>query len=183
MAVGSALLTADEYAVSPDRGEHSELVRGEIVNMNLPYPRHGMICSNVSFVLRTYLLTNDLGRIVGNDGGVITARNPDTVRGPDVAFYSYDRVPKGKVPWKYLDVAPELVFEVRSPSDRWSKLLEKVTEYLKIGVQTVCVLDESRETCTMYTVDQPEVTLGATDQLVIANLLPGFAVQVAKFFE
>ena len=37
----------------------------------------------------------DLGRVVTNDSGIVTQRDPDTVRGADVAYYSYARLPKG----------------------------------------------------------------------------------------
>jgi hypothetical protein len=32
--------------------------------------------------------------VVLADAGVILARDPDTVRGPDLAFYSHDRIPE-----------------------------------------------------------------------------------------
>ena len=64
--------------------------------------------------------------------------DPDTVRGADVAFYSYSRMPRGPLPPGYLPVPPELVFEVRLPriagamySPRWSR-------YLDAGVSVVC---------------------------------------------
>jgi hypothetical protein len=44
----------------------------------------------------------------------------------EVAFYGYVRVPKGPLPDRYLDVPPDLIVEVLSPSDRWPKVLAKV---------------------------------------------------------
>ena len=32
---------------------------------------------------------HDLGHVLSNDSGVITERDPDTVRGADISFYSY----------------------------------------------------------------------------------------------
>src|SRR3712207_2813725 len=126
MAVVGALLTVEEYPALPDNGRPNELVRGRVVPMNMPAPRHGEICVKVVRILGRFLDENDIGRLVSNDSGVITERDPDTVRGADVAFYSYQRVPRGPLPRHYLRVAPELVFEVRSPSDRWSQILAKV---------------------------------------------------------
>ncbi len=37
--------------------------------------------------------------------------------------------------------APELCIEVRSPSNRWTDLLEKAVEYLKIGVEEVWLVE------------------------------------------
>jgi len=55
-----------------------------------------------------------------------THSNPDTVRGADVNFYSYERLPKGKVPEGFLPVVPDLIVEVRSPSERWVEMYAKV---------------------------------------------------------
>src|SRR5207249_10863292 len=90
-----ALFTAEEYAQRPDPGYPEELVRGRIVPMPQPTRRHGQVCSNAVYVFRRFLEDHDLGHVLCNDAGVITERGPDTVRGPDVAFYSFDRLPKG----------------------------------------------------------------------------------------
>src|SRR4051794_33294422 len=128
------LLTAAEYALRPDQGCPTELVRGRVVEMNVPAPRHGEICANVTTLINPHVRQRGLGRLVSNDGGIRTERDPDTVRGGDVAYYSYARVPQGPLPAGYLDVLPEIVFEVRSPTDRWSRLIAKAGEYLAAGV-------------------------------------------------
>src|SRR5580693_6373287 len=109
MATVDTLLTAEEYGLLPDTGHPTELVRGRIVSLNMPYPRHGEICVNVIYDLRRFLEANPTGRVVGNDSGVITERDPDTVRGADVAYYSYARLPKGTLPTGYGPAVPELV--------------------------------------------------------------------------
>ena len=133
MPSADGLLTAEEYATSPDDGRLTELVRGVVVAIPDPTPDHGYLCGNVGYLIREYAKSRDLGRAVTNNCGVVTERNPDTVRGPDVAYYSYSKVPKGPLPEGYWP-APELVFEVRSPSDRWAAITAKATEYLNAGV-------------------------------------------------
>ena len=128
MATAVKPITAEEYRLLPDHGRPTELVRGKVTTMNLPAPRHGEICGNMVYIVKSYLATNDVGRVVSNDSGIITERDPDTVRGADVAFYSYQRAPKGPLPNGLLPVAPELVFEVLSPTDRWSDVHIKVAE-------------------------------------------------------
>jgi Uma2 family endonuclease len=148
-------LTAEDYLRLPKTGQPTELVQGQVVPMNRPAPRHGEICAQVVYLLRRYLEQNDRGRVVCNDAGVVTARDPDTVRGVDVAFYSYARMPRGSLPPGYLSEAPELVFEIRSPSDRWRDILEKVTGYFNAGVLLVCVLDPQTQMAYVYHPDQP----------------------------
>ena len=137
-----ALLTAEEFAQRPDPGYPEELVRGRIVPLPMPKPRHGEICNRVGRILGDCAEDRDLGRVLSNDTGVITERGPDTVRGADISFYSFARVPKGPLPDRYLDTPPDLVVEVLSPSDRWPKVLAKVAEYLDAGTTVVLVLDD-----------------------------------------
>ena len=140
------------------------------------------LCSG-GLSLRRYLEDHDLGHVLSNDAGVITERDPDTVRGADVAFYSYTRLPKGPLPGNYGPEVPELVVEVRSPSDRWPKILAKVAEYLDAGVTVVVVLDDESRTAILYFSDRPSLTLKPDDELTVPEILPGFAVAVRRFFE
>jgi Uma2 family endonuclease len=181
--VTETLLTAEEYARLPENDRPSELVRGRVVEMNPPTPRDGQICVNIAYILRQFLETKELGRVVSNDSAVITERNPDSVRGADIAYYSYVKVPRGAFPAVYLDMPPELIFEVRSSTDRWKNVLAKVAEYLQAGVKVVCVLDDDPPTIYYYTPDQPERILEADAELVIPDVLPGFRVAIRRFFE
>ena len=184
LATRTRLLTAEEYGALPDLGYPSELVRGKIVRMNIPKPLHGLVCNNISWLITTFVKKHQLGWVFSNDSGVITERDPDSVRGPDVAYCSYKRLPKRSRPKReYLGVAPELAFEVLSADDRWSKLQSKVTEYLDAGVLVVCVVDPKDEFVIVYTPDAAPRQLGRDDVLKLPNVLPGFSVKVREFFE
>jgi Uma2 family endonuclease len=130
------LLTAEQFAKRPDPGYPEELVKGRVVPLPIPKPRHGEICANAIQMLGGHIESLELGRLC-NDTGVITERGPDTVRRADVSYYSFARVPKGPLPDRYLDIPPDLVVEVLSPSDRWPKVLAKVAEYLDAGTAYV----------------------------------------------
>jgi Uma2 family endonuclease len=181
--VAEHLLTAEEYLRLPDRGIPTELVRGRVVERNVPVPRHGEICVNVIALINPHVRANKLGRLVSNDGGVVTERGPDTVRGADVAFYSYSRIPPGPLPKGYLAVVPELVFEVRSPTDRWSKVFFKVGEYLAAGVSVVCVLDQVLETVPVCRDEEFRHILHNSDELHLPDILGDLRVPVQRFFE
>lgn len=177
------LLNAAEYAVLTGRGMPTELVRGRVVEMNVPAPRHGEICANITTLINPYVRAQGMGRVVSNDGGILTERDPDTVRGGDVAYYSYVRVPRGPLPAGYLDVVPELVFEVRSPTERWSRLIAKAGEYLEARVTVVCLLDQVSETVQVYRADELPRTLHADDELHLPDILGELRVPVRRFFE
>lgn len=183
MTTAVALMTAEEYAELPDNGRPTELVRGVVVPMNLLTPRHGEICLQAGHLLKQYLETHPVGRAVSNDSGVVTRRDPDTVRGGDVAFYSYARTPQGPLPRGYLPVPPELIFEVRSTGDRWREVHVKVGEYLAAGVTLVCVLDQQTETAHVFHSDQAPRVVTADQELTLPEVLADFRITVRRFFE
>ncbi|MFO0890581.1 MAG: Uma2 family endonuclease [Isosphaeraceae bacterium] len=183
MATVEALLTAEEFGNRPDPGYPEELVRGRVITMPPPKPRHGKICGQAYYLLRLHADQHDLGQLLSNDSGVITERDPDTVRGADVAFYSYKRLPKGPIPPGYLAVAPDLIVEVRSPDDRWQHLLKRVNEYLAVGVTCVIVLDPEPRTAHVFHADRAPRQLGPEDELTIPDVLGDFQFTVARFFE
>src|SRR6476620_4317433 len=96
-ATAAKLLTAEEFLRRPDPpdGSREELVRGKVVTMPAPKFRHGEVAMQVGFQLMTYIQRNKIGRILA-ETGVRTERNPDSVRGPDISFWSYKRVPKSQ---------------------------------------------------------------------------------------
>ncbi len=70
----SRTLTAEEYLRVPDDGRLTELVRGEIVEMNRLFTSHGYFCVRITFVLFQFVDERGLGRVVSNDAGVVTQR-------------------------------------------------------------------------------------------------------------
>jgi Uma2 family endonuclease len=177
------LMTAEEFAKRPDPGHPEELVKGRVVGMPPPDRKHGFVCSEADRIFGNFVEERDLGRVMSNDSGVITERDPDTVRGADVAYYSYARLPKGPLPTGYGPEVPNLIVEVRSAGDRWLELHEKVAEYLRCGVLMVVVLDPEPKTAHVFGADDPPRTLGSEDELVLPSILEGFRVRVGLFFE
>ena len=183
MATAEALMTAEEFGQRPDPGHPEELVQGRIVSMPPPDRRHGSVCLKAGRILGNFVEEHDLGHAMSNDSGVITERDPDTVRGADVAYYSYARLPKGPLPTGYGPEVPELVVEVVSASDRWRDIHEKVAEYLRAGVLVVVVLDPTPQTAHVFGADDAPRALGPEDELILPGILEGFRVRVGRFFE
>ncbi len=184
MSTVTKKITAEEFAGMPNPGFPCELVGGEIVEMNPPRPRHGQICGNIVYIGRRFNEDHDCMHVLANDTGVITERDPDTVRGPDVWFISYEKVPKGPLANDtYLEIVPDIVFEVISPSDRWDDISSKVNEYLALGVSAVCVLEPQLATVQVFAPDKSSRTFASDEELTFAEILPEFSVAVQRFFE
>lgn len=133
--------------------------------------------------LGAFVEARDLGHVMTNDSWVLADRGPDTVRGSDVFFCSYSRLPKGKIPDELIEAVPELVFAVRSPSDRWNQMVAKMLEYLDAGVFVVVILDPKTESASVFRPEDRQVVFESTDQLVVPDVLPDFAVAVRSLFE
>jgi Uma2 family endonuclease len=181
MATATRLITAERFAKM--HFEHPvELVRGEVVEMPPPEIRHGLVCVNVGYPLTGWARQTNRGIVVSNDSGVVTGRKPDTVRGPDVMFIPFDRLPNGQIPAGFADVVPSLVIEVRSPSDRWKSIHEKISEYFGRGVSEVWIVDYHKRTVHIFRADDEPVIRSEGEILTSEVVLPGFECQVSEFF-
>lgn len=176
-------LTADEFARMPEPvdGSKQELVRGEIITMPPPGFLHGVVQSNVGFVLKTYTRATNFGRVTV-ESGVITETGPDTVRGPDVALWSFARLPADHVPVVYANVAADLCVEIRSPSNTDGRMTRKVREYFASGVRLVWVVDPEERTVTVYRGPGDGRVLWEDATITGEDILPGFTCPVAEFF-
>src|ERR1700721_4172779 len=123
-------MTADEFA-QRYAGPQAELIDGIPVELPMPQQQHGKICYRIAMAIGSFVDAKDLGHVTTNDSfvRVPTKDDAERVRGADVCYFSYDRLPKGEMAPGLLSVAPNLVVEVRSPSDAWSVVFTKVGEY------------------------------------------------------
>ena len=181
-AIAHKLMTAEEFAAltNPRDGSQQELVKGEVVIMPPPQARHGIICSRIDRRLGIYVEENNLGWTTSNDTGVILERDPDTVRGPDVAFWSIARQPE--LPAGYFEIPPDIAVEVLSPTDRRRDVREKIREYITLGVRLVWLIDPETRTVTVYPGTIRGTELDESDTLDGGEVLPGFAVPVSYLF-
>ncbi|MFN4261440.1 MAG: Uma2 family endonuclease [Gemmataceae bacterium] len=179
-------MTAAEFHDWTQRPENAnkffELVRGEVIELPSPTKRHCVVCANVTFLLVSYIRQRRKGYVTSNDCGVILERDPDTVRGPDVAVYEDARSFEELHP-KYGEVPPRLAVEVLSPNDRANRVLRKIMDYLRNGVELVWVIDPETRTVTVYRPDKTPYPLDANQELTGEDVLPDFKCPVAELFD
>src|SRR5262245_52886510 len=135
------LITAEEFArmPNPPDGSQQELVRGVIITMPPPGGLHGFCCSKIARKVGNFVDEHHLGTTTSNDTGFILGRNPDTVRGPDILFWSKEFLPV--VPKGYIGVPPDLAVEVVSPDDHFARLNRKLVEYTARRIRLVWIVD------------------------------------------
>ena len=181
-AAPPALLTGEEFFARHEN-DRAELVDGVVVwEKDVPNYPHGEVCATFTRLLGNHVADNDLGRVCSNDTFVRTRKSPDRVRGADVLYVSYTRMPKGPAPEGLSDIVPELAVEVMSPSNDWSGIFIKIGEYLQAGVLAVLVLDGDSATASVYRKEELQQIFDNGDDLTIPDVLPGFAVPVKKLF-
>jgi len=101
----------------------------------------------------------------------------------DVAYFSFERLPKEVTPRVYPEVSPELVFEVMSPDDVFQDVMAKVDEYLAAGVLLVFVIDPSREQAMLFQKGKLGTLFGPADEMAFPGVLPELRIPVGPLFK
>jgi Uma2 family endonuclease len=172
----SAPLTAAQVERLSLPGKQVELVRGRLVVREPPGTRHGAIAANLAYYLSDFVRRLEAGIILAQDTGFKIAADPDTVRAPDVAFLSRERV--AQVPDRgYAPLAPDLVAEIVSPGEP-ADVLAKVADWLAAGTRLVWVIDPERTEARIYRKDGSLRVLPAAGDLDGEDVLPGFVCRL-----
>jgi Uma2 family endonuclease len=183
MTALTSAMTAEELLRRPDDGFRYELFQGELKQMAPASHEHGAIAINISTPLDQYVRTNKLGRVYAAETGFKIASNPDTVRAPDVAFISQERLDQiGKVKG-YWPGAPDLVVEIVSPNDIYAEVEEKVFDWLEAGARMVVVVNPRKRLVTVYRSLTDIVVLREGDTLDCRDVVAGWAIAIKDIFE
>jgi Uma2 family endonuclease len=174
-------MTAEELARLDIPGKVTELVRGQLIVREPPGTSHGRISATLCFLVSGFVRREKLGAVFAQDTGFKIESNPDTVRAPDVAYLSNERMSAVRERG-YAAVAPDLAVEVLSPDDRASEILTKVQAWLAAGTMLVWVVDPDRKEVRAYR-PTGSVTIVTLDGSIVGeDVLPGFACTVREIF-
>ena len=180
MSITSHLMTAEELIRLPSGRHRYELVKGELLTMSPSGGEHGFIVINLSAPLAIFVRTNRLGFVFGAETGFWMEHAPDTVLAPDISFIRGDRLET--VSTGYLEIVPDLVVEVISPSESKRKVEKKTAQWLDFGVREVWLVQPSTRTVEVRTINESK-TLSENDDLSADNIVPGFRILVREIFE
>lgn len=174
-------LTYDDLAALPDDGMRHELIHGEHFVSPAPILRHQAV------VLR--LAATALAWADGNDGHAFVAPTDvvlatTTVLQPDVVVIGPEGAAAMADP-RYIDVVPDLVVEVSSPSTRGYDLVRKRRAYEEFGVPEYWFVDLDAERLERYVVAggtyaTPEIIESGE---VRSTALAGLVVDLAELLD
>ena len=175
--MGTAIRTAEELWQAGDIGR-CELLRGRLVVMMPTGGRHGQVAMRVGHAITAFVDRHHLGVVLAAETGFVLARDPDTVRAPDVAFVRHGR----EIGEKFVDGAPDLAVEVLSPGDRPGYVREKVAEWLESGAEAVWVVDPGDGSVIAHQAEREPVRFEGDDILRGDPVLPGFELPLSRLF-
>ena len=177
----SKLMTAEELLAMPDDGYRYELIRGELVKMAPASHEHGREGNRVNVSMSVQVYANDLGETYAAETAFLLARSPDHVLGPDGAFVRKKRADAARdVPGAFPG-PPDLAIEVISPTDRLTRVADKVQDWLEHGTLMVIVVNPRNQTVQVHTPDGI-VELTEADTLDGGDVVPGWSMAVADIF-
>ncbi len=176
------LLTADDLLRLHSEGVKGELIMGVLHKKVSNGLEHGEIAMNWGILLGSFVKPRRLGRVFRSDTGVQLEHDPDTVREPDVAFISAERMPLDVRERRYAQVVPDLVVEIISPNDRPLPVFDKAQMWLRHGARLVWITDPEARTITALPQSGPARTYTEDDTLDGGDVLPGFTCAVQDIF-
>lgn len=176
------LLTAEDLHHLCSQGVRGELLRGSLYETQPNGVRHGKTVVRLTVLMGRFVEPRQMGTILASDVGFLLERDPDTVREPDVAFISAQRLPLDEDVPGYFEGPPDLAVEIASPSDSPRQLFDKARMWISFGVPLVWTVDPEARTLDVHEPNQPLIRLSADDTLAGGQVLPGFTCTVSELF-
>ena len=165
-------------ALNPDN--QIELVNGEIIVMSPSGYESEEVASRLLGKLFPHVEQNRLGRVTGSSAGFVLP-NSDT-RAPDVSFVLAERMRRASR--KFAQLAPDLMVEVKSPTDDLAKLREKVNSFLSQGTRVGILINPEEQWLEIKRSPDEAlpVRLVNGDKLEIPDLFPGWEVPIVELW-
>ena len=175
--------TADDLLrLAHDDRWRTELVKGQLVREPPAGAMHGAVSADLIARLVHHVREQRLGVVLSSETGFVVGSDPDTVRAPDAAFLSRERIPEGGLPNGFCRVAPDLAVEVVSPSNTARAMAAKVLDYLAAGTRIVWVVDPFSRVVMVYRGLEDIRILPEGSVLSGEDVVPGFEVPVTDLF-
>jgi Uma2 family endonuclease len=189
MVVELKTLTYEEYLALPEVKRRYEIVDGEMIMSPGPTPAHQWILQKIFIALWTFVMERHLGIVLAAPVDVVIRRNPLRTRQPDVLYLSAERSGLSGLadlrPLQVLEIAPDLVVEVLSPSNTRREMEEKLEDYRLIGVRECWFVSPEAETIELLRLSPEGVTtvnIFGVDGTLHSEVLEGFTLRLREVF-
>ena len=153
-----------------------ELVEGKIIVMSPSCYESDEVAFRVGAKLWNWVDPRQLGRITGSSAGFKLANT----RAPDVSFIRAERLPQS--PRGYATIPPDLMVEVKSPTDDTAELRDRIDEFLDQGTVVGLLVNPEDQTVEIRRSKQLPIVLNNNDILTLPDVLPGWQVPVYELW-
>ncbi len=181
-------MTVEEFLALPDEdGIERELIRGEVREYDTVTRRnrrHSRAIGKIDYVLGLWLdgQPEPRGEVLSGEAGIRLPGDPGVLVGVDVAYISAEVAAANPDDVAVIDGVPTLIVEIRSPSDRQERIMEKVDLDLDAGVPLTWLAEPVHRTVTVYRPGAEPVLFTASQEITAEPHLPGFRASVASLF-
>jgi Uma2 family endonuclease len=184
---GTKRLDWEAYLRWQDDLMHYEIIDGEVHLLPTPILKHQLVQAKLMDRIRSYLNLNRLGELLAAPFDFVVRREPLRTRQPDLFLLSSARESewRDRLSEPRLEIAPDLVIELLSPSDTYQRWKEKLQDYHQLGVREVWAVDvEAGEIEVLVREEGGYRSLGwfSGEQLVPTQVLTGLTLTPAEVF-
>jgi Uma2 family endonuclease len=172
-------VSLEEYLGNPAEYEHCEWVDGHAEPLNLGSKKHSRIQSMASKYFIDYFLEHPVGYVGSELHCKLSIGGRLRYRLPDLAVVVGDESPDEP----YLDRAPDLAIEIRSPEDSITWLLKKAGEYFANGSKLVWIVIPEEESVWTLSAAGKLHAFVKGETLDAGDVLPGFSLAVGDLFQ
>ena len=156
--------------------------RGELIVMPPTSLKTGWRNSILTQRLTEWTLKDGSG--LSFDSSTLFTLPDGSKRSPDASWIRRERVEKlsQEEQDRFALIAPDFVIELRSPSDRWAMLEEKMRDYMSNGVRLALLIDPTANRVFIYRPDKTVETLDNPASVSCDPELPGFTLNVEEIW-
>lgn len=174
--------TVDDLDQFPDDGKLRELVDGTIVEWDVPSWKHSALEAELARLIGNFVREHRLGTVGTGEAMVRILGSAHDARGSDIEFVRRGKRSRDEADLPAALTAPDLVVEIISPSDRADRVLDKVHDWLQVGVQLLWYINPDTGTTTVY--QGEHVTYVMADEILDGgDVLPGFQVRIGVLLQ
>ena len=170
-------VSIEEYLCNPAY-EHFEYIDGDVVELNAGNKPHSKIKSKCARKIEEYLDKRP------GSYAAVELRCRVSVAGrtrfylPDVAIVLADDASESR----FLERAPDLFVEIRSPDDPIASLTRKMNDYFVNGAKVAWLVLPEERSALIFTPNAPPRTVLAGETLDGGDLLPDLQIALDELF-
>ncbi len=169
MSVKEKVFTYEDIDRIP---EGCEVIKGRLRELAPTGGEHGFYEAEIGYELRK---RKPKGYVLVGEVGLVISRNPLTVRCADIVFLSKEKVKE--LPKGLIEVPPDLVVEIVSPSNTYEEIEEKIADYMGFGVWRILIVEPAIRKVTLINEERKIAILGFDQEV---EILPGIRLKMAE---